>query len=136
MPAAEAFVWSEGAIALWTGAASPAASAVVAYAQNVQGLLAWGWEEHQSIDGVYAQHLTGQVGDLTFGAIYTYDATIARIAQSATAVHLKLQHNGVNGSAGYLLYSGRIASLALAGSEATPYVYTLTYRAHQWSAYP
>lgn len=132
----EAFMWAEGAISLWTGEASPSTSAVVAYARNLQGLLAWGWDEHESIDGVYARHLTGQSVDLTLGAIYTFDSTIMRLAQSATALHLKLNQSGVNGSAGYVLYSGHLTTLALAGDEQNPFVYTLTYRGNLWSAYP
>lgn len=131
----EAFVWSEGQIALWTGASAPSTSAVIAYAENIQAMFARGWDEHESIDGVYARHLTGQSVDVSFGAIYTYDSTIARMFDSATAVHMKLQHSSVNGSAGYLIYSGNIASLALAGSLANPYIYTLGYRANAWSAY-
>lgn len=132
----EAFTWNEGQIALWTGDAAPSTSAVLAFAQNMQGLFSYGWLEHESIDGVYARHLTGQSLDLTIGAIYTYDATIVRMVQSATAVHVKLQHNNVNGSAGFICYSGHIGGLTLAGDPQNPNVYTLTYRANLWSSYP
>lgn len=131
----EAFVWTEGSIALWTGSASPSTSAVLAYAQNMNGVMQRGWFERQSIDGEYFRHLTGQSFDLTVQAVYTYDATIVRMVESATAVHLKLQHNNVNGSAGFLVYSGHVAALSPIGSEANPYTYSLTYRANLWSAY-
>lgn len=131
----EAYVFPEGSVSLWTGSAAPAASAVVGFAQNTQVNLAYGWDSHESIDGVYTDHLTGQRADVSVAAIYTFDATIARIALSATAVHMKFQHNTINGSAGYFLYSGRIDSHAYAGYEGAPFVYTLTYHAFLWSGY-
>lgn len=132
----EAFTWNEGSISLWTGAASPSTSAVVGYARNLQGLFAWGYDEHESVDGVYARHLTGMSVDVTIAAVYTYDSTLMRMAQSGTALHMKLNHSSINGSAGYVLYSGHLTTLALAGDETNPNTYTLTYRGNLWSAYP
>lgn len=133
MPSYEAFGWPEGQVYLWTGTAT--ASAVVALAQNTQGVFQRGWETHQSIDGVYGQHLTGQRADVSIGAVYTYDATIKRMVDAATAIHLKLYHSSINGSAGLILYSGVVDAFGLNGSENNPYVYTLQYHCHIWSAY-
>lgn len=132
----EAYVWPEGQVAIWTGNATPSTSAVLAYAQNMQVMPVRGWYERETIDGVYFRHLTGQSIDFTCSMLYTFDNTIQKIEASATAVHMKIQHNSVNGSAGLFLYSGHIVSLALAGDEANPYAYTLTYRGNIWSAYP
>lgn len=132
----ESFVWREAQIAIWTGSAAPvAASAVIAYAENMQALMSYGWDEHESIDGVYARHLTGQSVDLSIQALYTYDATIARMVQSATAMHVHLYQSGVNGSAGYQFYSGHVVGFALAGDRSNPHIYTLSYRANCMSAY-
>lgn len=131
----EAFIWKEGSISLWTGAASPSTSAVIAYAQNMQVGMNYGWMEHESVDGVYARHQTGQSIDISFGAIYTSDGTIVRMAQSATAVHIGIYQSGVNGSAGVNAYSGHISGLSLAGDETNPHIYTLTYHSNVWSAY-
>lgn len=131
----EAYGFPEGQVALWTGAAEPSTSAVIAFAQNTQVTLTRGWMEHLSIDGVYDEHLTGLRVDVSIGAFYTYDATIARMIASATAVHMKFNHSSVNGSAGYFLYSGRVDSLGYNGTEASPYVYNILYHAHSWSGY-
>lgn len=131
----EAYVFSEGSVSIWTGSAAPGTSAVVGYAQNTQVTMARGWVQHESIDGVYADHLTGQRADVTIAAIYTYDNAIARMIESATAVNMKFQHNTVNGSAGWFLYSGRVDVLAYAGYDGAPFVYTLTYHANSWSGY-
>lgn len=130
----EAFSWAEGSISLWTGSAT--ASAVVAFAQTNDLTLAHGWNNYQTLDGSYHDSFTGQRADLSVGAVYTSDLTLARMVASATAVHVRLNHsNAVNGSAGYLLYSGRVDMLRYAGSEAAPYTYQLMYHANRWSAY-
>lgn len=131
----EAFIWREASISLWTGVASPSTSAVLAYAQNMQVGMTYGWLEHESVDGVYARHQTGQSIDVTFAALYTVDSTIVKMVQSATAVHLGIYQSGINGSAGINAYSGNISGLTLVGDEANPHVYTLTYHGNLWSAY-
>lgn len=131
---AEAYSWAEGQIAFWTGSAT--ASAVVAYAQNSDLALARGWINRQSLAGSYADLLSGQRADLTVGAVYTSDPTLVRMVESATAIHVRVNHtNAVNGSAGFLLYSGRVDMLRFAGTQDAPYTYQLTYHANQWSAY-
>lgn len=129
----EVYTWNEGQIYLWSGTAT--ASALIAFAQNAQALLQYGWENHPSVAGVYAEHLTGQRADLTIQALYTYDAAAIKLILSATALHVKLDHSGINGSAGFLFYSGHVDTLAPGGSEGIPYSYTLAYHAFAWSAY-
>jgi hypothetical protein len=122
MTSAEVFGWSEGRVYLWTGSAT--ASAVAAYAQNTQANM------------VHGNALTGLRADVSEGLLYTHDATIMKMFHpSATAVHIKLLHSGVNGSAGHFFYSGVIDSLVVAGSEQNPYQYTLNYHANIWSAF-
>jgi len=118
---------------LYTGAG--AASAVVAYAQQTQVSITWGWLNHGTLGTAYYDHLTGKRADVSIGAVYTFDKTIKRMAESATAIHLKLMHSGLNGSAGYFLYSGRIDSLEYAGTEESPYTYSLRAHFNQWSAF-
>lgn len=131
---AEAFSWPEGQIAFWTGTAT--ASAVVAYAQNNTLTLNYGWLNQQMLDGSYQDFTTGRRADLSVGALFTFDQTVMKIAQSATAVHARLlHHNAAEGSAGYLLYSGRLDSVALNGSEQAPYTYQLSFHANSWSAF-
>lgn len=129
----ESFAWPEGQIAIYTG--NGAASAVVAYAQQSQASRAWGWMNTETVGGVYDDHLTGKRMNVSIEAMHTFDGTIAKIAESATAVHMKFIHNNVNGSAGYFLYSGRIDSLEYAGSEGSPYKWTMQAHFNQWSAF-
>jgi hypothetical protein len=132
----EVFIWREGQVSLWTGSATPiAASAVLAYAENMQAIMARGYDEHESIDGVYARHLTGQSVDLSIQALYTTDATIVRMVQSATAMHIHMAQSGVNGSAGFNFYSGVVTTFTLAGDRSNPHIYSLSYRGNLFSAY-
>lgn len=129
----EAYAWPDGQAALHTGAG--ATSAVVGYAQQTQVTLTWGWLNHGTLGTAYYDHLTGQRAEVTIAALYTFDKTVKLMAQSATAVHLKLIHSGVNGSAGFWLWSGRIDSMDFAGSQDNPYTWSLRAHFNQWSAF-
>lgn len=134
MPAsAEVFVWPEGQIALFTG--TGAASALIAYARNSQATLTHGWINRPNVSGLYQDHLTGRRADIAIQALYTWDATLIKLAEAETALHMKLWHNGVNGSAGLFIFSGRVDALALVGSEDAPYAFSLNYHANVWSAW-
>jgi hypothetical protein len=131
---AEVVSWMESQVYISTGSAT--ASAVVAFAQNTQVNLARGWQNDANAAGTYRDHLTGQRADVTIGVMYTYDGTIQRIEGSATAIHMKLLNTAVGqGSAGVLLWSGRIDTLSIVGSEANPYQYTLACHFNSWSAF-
>jgi len=132
---AESFAWPEGTVSLWTGNASPSTSALIAYAKDTQGTFVWGYDNRANASGVYRNHLTGYRADVTFNAIMTVDNTLAKIAQSATAVHMKLANINAIGSAGYFLYSGQIASIRYVGNEKAPYSYQMTTFFNSWSAY-
>lgn len=131
----ESFAWPEGVLAVYTGNASPSTSAVIAYARDTQASLAWGWDNRANASGVYLNHLTGTKADLNFNAVYTVDSTITKLAQSATAVHLKVLHTNAIGSAGFFFYSGRIANIRYVGSEKNPFTYQFSYFCNTWSAF-
>jgi hypothetical protein len=131
---AETFVWPEGAIYLWTGTAT--ASAIPAYAEYVQGTFMRGWENYATLDGVWHNVQTGQRADITLGTLYTMDNEVIRAMEgTATAVHMELRQSSINGTAGYVLYSGRIDMMALAGREGDTFKFSLSYHANEWSAY-
>ncbi len=128
----EVFSWLEGQAYFHTGSAT--ASAVVGFAQSLQGQFVWGYENYPTLGG-YGNVLTGLRADVTIAAFWTPVSTIARLAQSATAVHMHIrQSNGV-ASAGYKLWSGRIGSILLAGNEGGVLQYSIGYYANEWSAY-
>lgn len=130
----EAYSWPEGLIAVWTGSAS--ASAVVAYATNLQAQLDYGMQSDAAVNGRYRIHTTGRRGNVMVGAVYTYSNTLQKMADSGrTDVHVRLLHNNINGSAGLVLYSGAIDGLMLQGSEGIPFTWQLSYHAHVWSAF-
>lgn len=131
----EAFSWPEGSLSLSTGVPF-ATSALIAYCENTNLTEKWGWNNIPAASGNYSDTLTGQRADVTFGAVFTFDKTALRMAQAATAVHMKLNHNTINGSAGVYLYSGRIDSLTLQGQAAGVYHYTMQAHFNVWTAYP
>lgn len=131
---AETFAWPEGTMYLWTGSAT--ASAVVAYAESVFGTLAYGVDNFRTLDGAYHNLWTGQRADLQVGTMYTTDVlALQRFAAAQTGVHIHLRHSGVQGSAGYFLYSGAINSVTLAGRDGDIFRFALSYQSNVWSAY-
>jgi hypothetical protein len=129
----EAFSWMEGSAYFYTGTAT--ASAIVAYAQDSNAVLTYGWDNRRLVTGTYINVLTGQRADVTIRAAYTPDRTIQQFAHQTALTNLHLKHLHAGGSAGVLFYSGRIDRIDLVGSESYPYVYGITYHANAWSAY-
>ena len=82
---AESFAWGDGNVYIYTGNATPSTSAVLAYAQDTKLPINRGWDNRAAANGTYYNHLTGQRADVSIAAVYTVDATIAKIHESATA---------------------------------------------------
>ena len=131
----ESYSWPEGVIALYSGHASPVTSAILAYVRNVNANLVRGWVNRETMAGGYYDVFTGQRADMTIGELYSYGASALRMIESATALHIKLNHTSIVGSAGLFFYSGRVDSMALQGAEDGIFEWTLTYHANAWSAF-
>lgn len=131
----ESFGFPEGNIYIWTGAAAPSTSAVIAYARDTRMTPARGWDNRPAAGGTYRDHLTGQRCDVSIAAVYTVDGTLMKISESATAIHMKFLHSNGIGSGGYFLYSGRIASLAYAGNDRQVYTMTMNAYFNSWSGF-
>lgn len=120
---------------MWLFTGSLAASAVVAYAENTQITPAYGWDNRPAADGTYYDHKTGQRCDVTIQAVYTVDKTIIKMMESATAMHMKFMHSGVNGTAGHWLYSGRVDNYQVGGKPGQAYMYNIKAHFNVWSAF-
>lgn len=131
--AGEAFAWPEGSLYLWTATAT--ASAMPHYAQNTRLNFTKGFVNRAQGDGSYWDHLTGQRVDVSVGALYAPNDTVQRWFHSGAMVHARFDHSGVNGSAGHILWSGRIDQASFDGTEKSPYRYTLMMHFNVWSAY-
>ena len=130
---AETYSWPEGQLRIWTGAAG---AETFAYVFNANVQVTYGWlNRGPTLGGSYTDHLTGQVAYANMQAAYTYDIKPFKIAASGTAVHMELYQSGVNGSAGLLLYSGRIDGLNLFGQEGGTYRFGMNCHFNNWSAY-
>jgi len=132
----EPFNFTDGALHVWTGAATASGSAI-AYVYGAQLNPHWGWQADPSLGGTVREHLTGQHARLVFESVYTTDSRLAKLAQSATAVHFKWTHSSIDGSAGYIAYSGHIDSLTYEPTaDGVPYtLYRLEAHAYAWSAF-
>ena len=132
----ETFSWPEGAIYAWTGSAT--SSALLLYAEEIQGAFQRGWENYQTLDGVYHDRHTGQRVDVRVGTLYCRDNSALRAFFDTTAVtvHLHLKHsNSLSESAGYFLYTGVIDALTLDGRKDDLFRYAMSYHSNVWSAY-
>ena len=132
---AESFSWMEGNVYIWTGAAAPSTSAVIAHARDTTIDPNWGWDNRPAANRTYRDHLTGLKCNVSIQAAYTVDNTMMKISESATAVNMKFLHSNGVGSGGYFLYSGRIQSISYKGNEKQLYVYTMNAYFNSWSAF-
>lgn len=130
----EAYSFPEGTLHIWTGAAN-ASGTPIAYVQNTNVIPTWGWQREPSVSGVYRAHKTGVSIQLNAGVVWTHDKTIMKIAESATAIHGKVMNSSINGSAGYLMYSGNIDSLQYQGAQGGFFQYNLAALFNIWSAF-
>lgn len=130
----EAYSWIEGQMWLSTGVPF-VTSALIALAEQSNATMQFGWVNQVAASGNYTDFTTGQRGNVSWGVVHTFDKTLIKLAEAKTAVHLKMHHNTINGSAGVYLWSGRIDSYSIVGQNAG--VYRLTMQAHfnSWSAY-
>lgn len=133
----EVFAWPEGSMWLWTGSPTASASGVVAYAESMSVALARGWDNYRNLTGIYHNTLTGRRADLRIGALYTLDNTgMVTLHEAETAVHVHLRHSAsVGGTAGVFLWSGRIDTVEINGSDKGVYRMNVVYHANVWSAY-
>ncbi len=130
----EVYSFPEGTIHVWTGLAN-ASGTPIAYCENTQIQPMWGWDNVPSLSGVYRDHLTGLSITMNINAGWTFDKKLAAMAGSATAVHAKFMASSVNGSGGYIMYSGRIDNLSFNGGQAGTFQFALAYHANIFSAF-
>lgn len=130
---AEVFSWREGKLLIWTGSANPVTAL---YLTQTDTRIMYGYQNNgPSMGGQYTDHLTGQRADVSVRAGYTYDQSLLLMMQSATAVHMEVYQSSVNGSAGLMLYSGRITNVAKNGADRGIYNYSLNYYSNNFSSY-
>lgn len=128
----EAISWMEGVVSFFTGGAT----AVVAYAQDMDVSIMRGWNNRQNVNGRYIDRLTGQRADVNIAAMYTYDTTILRLFdQEPTAVFMTINHSALSVSAGYRFSNGVIQSVSLEGAEGGAYRFSVQYYANTWTAW-
>lgn len=129
----EAFSHREGQLFVWTGTAT--ASALVAFAQGVQANVVRGWLNEPRGDLSYRDVQTGQRLDVQIGTLLTWDMTLQRLFDSATALHMHFKESGLYGSAGWFWYSGRLDSLTLNSQEGGLVNFAAAGHFNRWSAY-
>ena len=130
----EVYSWPEASISVWTANHVPVSSALLAFAENLNVSLNYGWENKQTLTR-YDDYSTGRMASLTVGLLYTKDTYVQQLADLMTAVHIKCLHSSVNGTAGVVLYSGRIDTVSLVGNEGQVFRYTLSYHSNRWSGF-
>jgi len=130
----EVYSWMEGQV-YWSTGNPFVSSAYLGLLENSTVTLKIGYVSTPAAGGTYHDHTTGQRADVSIGSFYCFDKTGIRWLSSATAVHMKFIHSSVNGTAGVFLYSGRIESMAIQGSNGQVYKVNMSYYANSWSSF-
>lgn len=127
-------MWPEGSLHLWTGSHT-ASGNPVAYVENSRLTLAYDWDWTPTLSGNYNPHLAGRQASFGIGGVYAYGSNVARLFEARTAVHVKLTHQHFSGSAGFLLWSARLSTLAENGADGQLFGYSLAGNSYTWSAF-
>lgn len=128
------FAGHEGWVYVWTGAANQSGS-IIQYAESFDVNFQRAWANEPSVSGVYRDHLTNRRADATLGGLYAYGNRLHQLANLETAVHMKIMLLDHTGSAGVLMYSGRIDGFSLNGMLGQNWKHSLQYHANIWSAF-
>lgn len=129
----EALSFSEGQLHVWTGSHT-ASGSVIAFCQSVGVSCLDDWKADAAVSGNYRYHLAGTRIDVN-ASLYWSDSRIATLMAARTALHFKVTHSSLGGSAGYIGYSGRITTLRADGQEGQVANQTFAAFAHAWSAF-
>lgn len=130
----EVYSWNEGQIFVWTGSAT--ASARVAYATNIDLAFKRPFINRRTMGGAYYNLESDRRVDVNIGAMFSNSMELWNIFQSATAVHMRVEHSAQpNGSAGFVLYSGVMTDFSIIGSDRETFSYQMAYYANEWSGY-
>lgn len=130
----EVYSWREGTVSVWTG--NGATSAVLAYATDITVSFKREFINRRALSGNYYYVPGEERVDIKIGQLMTNNLTLWKIFQSATAVHVKIDHSAYpNGSAGYYAYTGVLETVELTESDAGVNKYNVGYYANAWSGY-
>lgn len=130
----QAFTFRNGQLHIWTGSHTASGSAL-GYVEGVNLALNWGWQNDPSLSGTYRDHASGLRADLGFSKVHIFDPRLHILANLATAVHAKLTQSHILGSAGIVLYSGRIDQLAFRETPGQADTLSLASHFNIWSAF-
>lgn len=131
----EAFSHREGALYLWTGVAT-ASGSPIAFVNNVNLSFQYTWQNQLSIGTGRYEWVNDRRVDVMFGTLWAKGDTIQQIADATgSVVHMKVEASGVNGSGGWIVYSGQIDSVQVMSQRAG--VDSMNVMAHgfAWTGY-
>lgn len=130
----EVFTFSEGRLYIWTGSHT-ASGMSVAFVEQVSVNLTTQWGNQRSVGTGRHEWVIDQRADLQIGKAYA-NADLYALLNATGVVHIKVEHENVPaGSAGFILYSGRLDNLSVNGSQGAIMQENLVGHAYQWTGY-
>lgn len=130
----EALSWIDSDCYISTGVPF-ATSGFFALCENTDVDRQYGYVNTVAANGVYYNHITGQIANVTIAAAHTVGLLAERIFDSKTACHLKFVYSGAQGTGGIYLYSGQIKQFTIKETHGAIAIYTMQYYANNWSAF-
>lgn len=128
------FAGHEASVWIWTGSHTQSGS-IAQYVETFSVNLQTQYANEPAVNGVYYDHLTNRRADASMGGMIAYGNRLMQIQKLETAVHMKVMLQDHTGSAGVLLYSGRIDSLTPNGALGQVWKYGLQYHSNLWSSF-
>lgn len=131
----EAFSHREGALYMWTGSAA-ASGSPVGFVNNVSVSFQYSWQNQLSIGTARYEWLNDARADVMIGTLWTNTSRVYELAhQTGQVVHIKLEASGVNGSGGWLVYSGQIDSVQVLSQQGGVDMLSMMGHGFEWTGY-
>ena len=134
----ETYSFAEGRLYLYASASGAVRGLGIGFAEGANLRLVWGWLNYQDLSGRYYDLLTGRRADLTIDTLYG-DRTLFALAEGTAAVNAKFEGQvtggGVNQSAQFILYSGKVDSMGLTQRDRDINRASYAMHANVWSAF-
>lgn len=131
----EVYSFPEGQVHIWTGIANASGSAI-AFVEDSLWTPEIRYASYRCASGNWVDLAIDTRLDANVTVLYSGGQAFADIlAATGTPVHIKFTHSAFGNSAGCIAYSGKIHQIQYRGAQGDVFRYSLTYQAHNFSAF-
>jgi hypothetical protein len=132
----ETFAWPEGQLVVYASASGATTGSGVGFAENARLSFTYGWYEYRGAGGTYRREITGQVANLSIGALWG-DTQLFQLLNASAALNavFRASAGALTQSAHIVLYSGVGDSVSFDGAEGQVFKAAYNFHCNTWSGF-